>query len=96
VLIKLNYNDAEIKNFENFLKQEDSVLWCARTFGYYDYLAYSVTSSLDEFHEFINRIKEQFSGIIKTYEVLFAYEERKYEFMTKSIVTESKKNKTKS
>jgi DNA-binding Lrp family transcriptional regulator len=88
VLIKLNYNEAEIKAFELFLKEEDSVLWCVRTFGYFDYLVYAITSSLDDFHGFINKIKHKFSGIIKTYEVLFAYEEMKYEFMARSIVKE--------
>ena len=86
VLIKLNHNEQEIKLFETFLKSEESVLWAVKTFGYFDYLIYIMGRNLDEFHEVINRLKQKFEGIIKTYDVVFAYYEVKYDFMAKNIV----------
>ena len=41
---------------------------------------------MDEFHEVMNGIKERFQDRIKTYEILFAYEQLKYEYMTESMV----------
>ncbi len=91
VLVNLNQDLIKVKQFENFLKAEQSVLWCAKTFGYYDYLIYVISHNLDEFHDTINKMKTQFAEVIKNYEVLFAYEEVKYEFMSKSIVGELSK-----
>ncbi len=88
VLVNLNQDLAKVKQFENFLKAEQSVLWCAKTFGYYDYLIYVISHNLDEFHDTINKMKTQFAEVIKNYEVLFAYEEVKYEFMSKSVMME--------
>jgi len=90
VLVKLNFKDRNIQPFENFLKSEGSVLWCTKTFGYYDYLIYIVNRNLDEFHQTVNGIKQKFGEIIQTYETLFAYEELKYEFMAKSILKDAK------
>ncbi len=88
VLINLSQDTEKIKQFENFLKNEPSVLWSARTFGYYDYLLYVISQGLDEFHQTINNLKKQFAELIKNYEVLFAYEEVKYEFISKNMVEE--------
>ncbi len=41
---------------------------------------------LDEFHEVMNSIKTKFEDVIKTYEILFAFEEKKYSFMANCIV----------
>lgn len=86
VLIKLNHSLQSSKNFERHLRSHGSILWATRTFGYYDYLIYVITKDLEEFHEFINTVKEQFHDMIKTYEILFAYEQLKYSFMAECIV----------
>lgn len=88
VLINLSQDTERIKQFESFLKGDPSILWCAKTFGYYDYLFYIISRGLDDFHETINKMKRQFAELIKNYEVLFAYEEVKYEFMSKNMVEE--------
>ena len=86
VLVKLNYSEQGKKEFELYLKANGSILWATKTLGYYDYLMYVITKDLEEFHDVINGIKEKFDDIIKTYEVLFAFEELKYTFMADAIV----------
>ncbi len=86
VLIKLNHSLKSSKDFENYIRSQGSSLWATRTFGYYDYLIYVITKDLEEFHDFINAVKEQFHDMIKTYEILFAYEQLKYSYMTESII----------
>ncbi len=88
LLLRVDYRMEEVQKLEMFLKSNLSILWCAKAFGYYDYIIYVITRNLDEFHELISQIKEKFSDLVKTYEVLFAHEELKYEFMSKSIVKE--------
>jgi hypothetical protein len=39
----------------------------------------------DEIHDFIRDIKQHFSGYIQPYEILFAYKEYKYSFMTEAM-----------
>jgi|SRR3989338_5863951 len=92
ILIKLNYTSSGNIQFEKYLQNNGSVLWATKTMGDYDYLIYVISQNLDEFHELINNIKEQFSNIIKTYEILFAYEELKYNFMADSMVENSPKS----
>ena len=91
LLIKLNYTSEGITRFEHYLKNQGSILWATKTVGYYDYIIYVITRNLPEFHHVINGIKEQFEDIIKTYEILFAFEELKYNFMADSILEEKKK-----
>lgn len=88
LLLRVDYRMEEVQKLEMFLKSNLSILWCAKALGYYDYMIYVITRNLDEFHELISQIKEKFSDLVKTYEVLFAHEELKYEFMSKSIVKE--------
>ncbi|HLC70672.1 MAG TPA: Lrp/AsnC family transcriptional regulator [Candidatus Nanoarchaeia archaeon] len=91
MLIKLNYSATISSEFELFLSSQGSILWATRVFGYYDYLIYIITKDLDEFHEVINNIKKKFHGLMKTYEILFAYEQLKYNYMADSIVNDFKK-----
>lgn len=88
LLVKLNHDSDEVEEFESYLRGKGVVLWAAKTMGYYDYLVYVITKDLEEFHEVINGLKEKFDNIIKSYEVLFAFEELKYNFMAESMVRE--------
>jgi len=88
LLLRVDYQMDEVQKLETFFKSNLSVLWCAKAFGYYDYVLYVITRNLDEFHELIGQIKEKFSELVKTYEILFAHEELKYEFMSKSVLRE--------
>ena len=85
VLVKTNLASSHVDTFEKHLENEGSVLWSTRTFGYYNYIIYTITNGLDEFHQVINTMKEQFGDVIKTYEILFAFKELKYDFMADSI-----------
>ncbi len=91
LLIKTNSNPQEIIKFEQFLKTHPSLLWATKTFGQYNYLIYTITKNLDEFHEVINTIKDRFQNLIKTYEILFAFKETKYQFMAESMIEDRKK-----
>ncbi len=86
VLIKTNHNPQDIEKFENNVKNHNSILWATKTFGYYNYIVYVITKDLEEFHEVINDMKENFGNVMKTYEILFAFKELKYNFMAESIV----------
>ncbi len=86
VLLKVNHLQSSMGEFRKLLKVHGSILWATKTLGYYDYLVYVITKDLEEFHEVINGMKEKYDDIIKTYEILFAFEELKYNFMAESIV----------
>ncbi|NQV91648.1 Lrp/AsnC family transcriptional regulator [Candidatus Woesearchaeota archaeon] len=86
LLIKTNHNPDAIKEFEAGIKKHDAVLWAAKTFGYYNYIVYAITKDLEEFHDVINGMKENFSNSIKTYEILFAFKELKYNFMADNML----------
>ena len=91
LLIKINSNPQEQHKFEQFLKTHSSILWATKTFGHYNYLIYAITKNLDEFHDLINTIKDTFQNLIKTYEILFAFKETKYQFMAESMIGDGKK-----
>lgn len=86
ILLKLNsyYYDSHL-SFESFLREDDSVLWCTSTFGGYNYIVYVLTENVEELHEFFDKIKDKFGYIIKTYELLLAHKQYKYQFMSDSI-----------
>lgn len=90
ILLKVNQLSSSTEEFDKYLKSNGSILWATKTFGYYDYLVYVITKDLEEFHEVISGIKENFDDVIKTYEILFAFEELKYNFMAGSILGETK------
>ncbi|RLE39362.1 hypothetical protein DRJ17_01415 [Candidatus Woesearchaeota archaeon] len=75
----------EERKLSSFLKCNDSVLWCTRTFGAWDVLMYIITSNQKEFHEFINELRTNFGNSIRSYEALFAYQEYKYTFLPEGI-----------
>lgn len=90
ILIKINHLPKQIQEFETYLKTQKNILWATKTFGHYNYLIYIITKNLEEFHEVINEFKENFEDLIKTYEILFAFKELKYDFMAESILEHKK------
>ena len=82
VLLKISPSSA----FEQVLRDSKSILWATKTVGYHNHLIYVITKNLEEFHDVINEIKEKFDDVIQTYEILFAFEELKYNFFAESIV----------
>ncbi len=85
VLIK----GADIKKnkakFNQYLKSNDKILWATEIFGNWDYLLYVIDKSQKQIHEFIKDIKDNFGDFISSYEILYAYQEHKYSFMTEGM-----------
>ena len=88
VLLKIRDRTGESDaKFKEFLRSQRSVLWATELFGNWDYLLYVLTSSPEEMHEIVNDIKQQCFSHLQSYEVLFAYKEYKYSYMTPGIKT---------
>ena len=86
VLIKNSINKSKDDLLQNYLKGSDNILWATKIFGSWDYLVYVINKDSNEIHSFIDGLKENFGDYIKSYEVLFAYNEYKYSFMTLPMV----------
>lgn len=86
VLIKpANRSREDANKLEAFLKNHKSVLWATKIFGEWDYLAYVLTENQEEIHEFINNLKDYFGDHMPRYEILYAYHDHKYSFMTEAM-----------
>jgi len=81
ILIKSNNQDDKEK-FKLFLKNNKNVIWATELFGTWDYLIYILDYNQEEIHGFISNIKTNFPSLIGSYEILFAYKEHKYSFMS--------------
>ena len=85
VLIKGNYSHKNKIKFKQYLKSNDRVLWATEMMGNWDYLLYVIDKSQNQIHEFIEDLKDKFGSFISGYEILYAYQEHKYSFMTKGM-----------
>lgn len=86
VLIRVRVrNETVDARLASYLKQHKNILWATSLFGNWDCLAYLVHESQEEIHDFINGLKEQFSDHLVSYEVLFAYRQYKYSYMTEAM-----------
>ncbi len=86
VLIKTTSKGREdAHKFDDFLKKQNSILWATRLFGTWDYLVYVLTEHQEEIHNFVNNIKDSFGDYIHSYEILYAYHDHKYSFMTEAM-----------
>ena len=83
VLIKGAGKDKE--KFNQYLKANDKILWATEVFGEWDYLLYVINKSQKQIHELIKDIKHNFANFISSYEILYAYQEHKYSFMTEGM-----------
>ena len=82
-------NSEKLQNnekFDRYLRTSDKVLWATKLFGDYDYLVYVIDKSLEEIHPFIKELKKEFKDEIKSYELIYAYHEYKYSFMTENML----------
>jgi len=71
--------------FNNYLRSSDKVLWATKLFGQWNYLIYVINKDPNDIHEFIKNLKKDFEDYIHSYEIVFAYHEYKYSFMTPVI-----------
>jgi len=86
LLVKMDSkNPRDNENIKNYLEKSDKVLWATRLFGDWDYLVYILDKNVEEIHSFIKDLKKEFKESIKSYEILYAYHEYKYGFMTENI-----------
>jgi Lrp/AsnC family leucine-responsive transcriptional regulator len=76
---------GRMPKIKSFLESDNNVLWCAETVGNWDYIIYVITKNSEEFHDFSRKIKENFDEHLKSYELLFAYKDYIYSFMSKNI-----------
>jgi len=90
ILIKTGGGRSE--ELETFLKNSESVLWAARTFGEWQYLVYLITDDNYKLHAFIQALKSKFEKTVKNYELLFAYKEYKYSFFSDNIMAAKRKD----
>ncbi|MFT7615620.1 MAG: Lrp/AsnC family leucine-responsive transcriptional regulator [Candidatus Woesearchaeota archaeon] len=86
VLIKFSTRDRSTdRRFRQFLRENQVVLWATELFGGWDYLLYVIDKDQIQIHTFMQELKNEFSDNIQSYEILFAYREYKYSFMTKEV-----------
>lgn len=85
ILIKAQRTKTEDEHFQQYVKNHVKTLWATELFGQWDYLIYLIHHSQDEIHEYLNALHKQFPGHILSYELLFAYREYKYAFMTEAM-----------
>ncbi|MEK6927274.1 MAG: Lrp/AsnC family transcriptional regulator [Nanoarchaeota archaeon] len=85
VLLKVNRGIKQDDRFKEYLKRNKKIIWATEVFGSWDYLIYALTESQDEINNFINELRKEFSSYLFSYEMLFAYKEHKYSFMTEAM-----------
>lgn len=86
VLIK---GEDTLKNrdkFIQYLQTNDNVLWATEILGNWDYLLYFIDKSQKQIHNFISDMKNNFRNFLFNYEILYAYQEHKYSFMTEKMI----------
>lgn len=74
-------NSARERALNEHMREDPAVLWAVRTLGEWDLLVYTISRSNSDFYEYMVRLREHFSDIIKNYETLIAYREYKYTYM---------------
>lgn len=85
VLLKVNRTAYQDQKFTCYLKEKRDVLWATEVFGSWDYLFYILTTSQEEINTFISELQKSFPSYIYSYDILFAYKEHRYSFMTPAM-----------
>ncbi len=88
ILIKAVRDPLRDKEFKSFIKNHERVLWATELFGSWDYLLYLLNENQEEIHETLSLLRKHFPEYIQSYELLFAYREHKYAFMTEAMARE--------
>lgn len=83
-----NFNkDKEIK-FNYYVKQSKNFLWSAHCIGPFNNISYIIVKDTFQFHNVINEIREQFYGIIDSYESMLSFAEFKYTYFPEGLSKE--------
>ena len=75
-----NLDKDKENKFNYFFKTHSNVLWSANCLGHFNNISYLIVKDSFEYHDLINEIRENFFGIIDSYESLLAFAEYKYSF----------------
>ena len=86
LLIKAKRDPKNDPAFKAVIRQNDRVLWATELFGTWDYLFYLLDHTQEEIHETLTALRKQFPDYIQSYEILFAYKQHKYAFMTEAMM----------
>jgi DNA-binding Lrp family transcriptional regulator len=86
VLIRARRSKAEDELFRQYLREDISILWATELFGDWDYLLYVLNHSQEEIHASVKGMKKAFPNFFVSYELLFAFQEHKYSFMTEAMM----------
>lgn len=82
LLLKTNFDQASHQEFKHLINAEKNILWCAKSMGSYDYVVYYIDRDVASMHDFLHQIEETIPNFIQTTDILFAFKEFKYSFMT--------------
>lgn len=85
ILMKARRSKADDERFAHFVKSNVKVLWAAELFGDWDYLLYILDHSQEEIHATLKGMQKAFPQYFVSYELLFAFREHKYAFMTEAM-----------
>lgn len=83
-LISAN-NPEKKKGFENFLANNQNVLWAAETLGSSDYIIYLLIKDQEEINDFTGELSENFAEFVSSYDMMVGKSEYKYAFMTEAM-----------
>lgn len=75
-----NITDEKEKDFRNFIRKHPRVIYDNHVLGGEDFEIEVQVRSLKEIREFINKLKEKFSDIIREYHTMLFYKEHKFVF----------------
>lgn len=86
VLLKLRNRTPDIDlQLSIHLKENKNVVWATTLFGNWDYLIYLLHERQEEIHSFIESLKNKLTNHLSSYDILFAYKEHKYSYMTEGM-----------
>jgi DNA-binding Lrp family transcriptional regulator len=86
ILIKIHNRTPEVdEKMSQYAQSNKRIVWATALFSTWDYLVYFLHENQEEIHEFVKELKDGFSEYLISYEILFAYREYKYSYMTEEI-----------
>jgi len=85
-LININSLDSKKeKLLQEFLLNDEHVLWAVKTIGRFNVLIYFLVKNVEDLQESTLKLRRLFPKQINNYETLIAYEEYKYVYFPKEL-----------
>ncbi len=79
------FNSQMEKKFEEFVRENPSIIRAAKTLGGWDLLLYIVVEDQRQFHMLVKKIKKTFYTVIRTYETWVTYKEHVFQPFPKAL-----------